>query len=325
MNNLFSTSWTPQNPINSYDPPYYVQVNNVDQWQELENVNKNYKGSVSYTSKEKNDDFPITHINWVSVSSSESWGSGVPLNGNNMHLKENVSFDILVDKKPEEDKELEEENLTWTSTTFQNNIRLPELVPKGVNIEEELTKQNLYKTELCKSWIDGGSCRYGEKCQFAHGPEELRPIYRHPKYKTEICKTFSTYGTCPYGKRCRFVHYTHGENPQSPTIDENPPSPTIDENPPPPTKELKKKSRKKTKVPKEKEHIETVAKKTLPEKLSEIERNEPEKETESKKKGSEKVSEISDQKKIEKESESIAKKNGSRLPFFQKLHKQSKW
>jgi len=37
---------------------------------------------VSYTSKEKNDDFPITHINWVSVSSSESWGSGVPLNGN---------------------------------------------------------------------------------------------------------------------------------------------------------------------------------------------------------------------------------------------------
>jgi len=49
-------------------------------------------------------------------------------------------------------------------------------------------------------------CKYGTKCQFAHGKHELRPVIRHPKYKTEICKTFHTNGTCPYGKRCRFVH-----------------------------------------------------------------------------------------------------------------------
>mmetsp|Transcript_22254 Transcript_22254/g.55822 ORF Transcript_22254/g.55822 Transcript_22254/m.55822 type:complete len:247 (-) Transcript_22254:139-879(-) len=54
-------------------------------------------------------------------------------------------------------------------------------------------------------------CRYGLKCQFAHGREELRPVMRHPKYKTEICKTFHTIGTCPYGKRCRFIHQTPGE------------------------------------------------------------------------------------------------------------------
>jgi len=51
-------------------------------------------------------------------------------------------------------------------------------------------------------------CKYGNKCQFAHGRHELRPVIRHPKYKTEICKTFHTNGTCPYGKRCRFVHNT---------------------------------------------------------------------------------------------------------------------
>jgi butyrate response factor 1 len=77
---------------------------------------------------------------------------------------------------------------------------------RNIDIEAELTKQNLYKTELCQSWMETGSCRYGTKCQFAHGKVEVRPVIRHPKYKTEVCKTFSTTGQCPYGKRCRFVH-----------------------------------------------------------------------------------------------------------------------
>jgi butyrate response factor 1 len=74
------------------------------------------------------------------------------------------------------------------------------------NIEQELSKQSLYKTELCRSFGDTGFCNYGQKCQFAHGEHELRPILRHPKYKTEVCKTFTTTGQCPYGNRCRFIH-----------------------------------------------------------------------------------------------------------------------
>jgi hypothetical protein len=35
---------------------------------------------------------------------------------------------------------------------------------------------------------------------------EMRLIDRHPKYKTEMCKTFWDKGTCPYGKRCCFIH-----------------------------------------------------------------------------------------------------------------------
>ena len=42
-------------------------------------------------------------------------------------------------------------------------------------------KLGLYKTELCRSWEEKGSCRYGAKCQFAHGEEELRTVSRHPK------------------------------------------------------------------------------------------------------------------------------------------------
>jgi len=78
--------------------------------------------------------------------------------------------------------------------------------PRNFDIEVELSRQNLYKTELCRSWVESALCKYGNKCQFAHGQHELRPVIRHPKYKTEICKTFHTNGTCPYGKRCRFVH-----------------------------------------------------------------------------------------------------------------------
>lgn len=68
------------------------------------------------------------------------------------------------------------------------------------------SKQNLYKTELCRSWMEKGICRYGHKCQFAHGEHELRNLNRHPKYKTEACRTFTATGNCPYGNRCRFIH-----------------------------------------------------------------------------------------------------------------------
>lgn len=63
-----------------------------------------------------------------------------------------------------------------------------------------------YKTELCRPFEEAGECKYGDKCQFAHGIQELRNLQRHPKYKTELCRTFHSVGFCPYGPRCHFVH-----------------------------------------------------------------------------------------------------------------------
>jgi len=68
------------------------------------------------------------------------------------------------------------------------------------------TASSRYKTELCRPFTEYTHCKYGEKCQFAHGPAELRSTSRHPKYKTELCKTYHTLGLCPYGHRCHFVH-----------------------------------------------------------------------------------------------------------------------
>ena len=63
-----------------------------------------------------------------------------------------------------------------------------------------------YKTELCRPFEENGYCKYGDKCQFAHGGQEQRSLSRHPKYKTEPCRTFHTVGFCPYGPRCHFIH-----------------------------------------------------------------------------------------------------------------------
>ena len=68
------------------------------------------------------------------------------------------------------------------------------------------TNSSRYKTELCRPYEENGTCKYSDKCQFAHGYHELRSLNRHPKYKTELCRTFHTIGFCPYGPRCHFVH-----------------------------------------------------------------------------------------------------------------------
>uniref|UniRef100_A0A8C7ZJL1 mRNA decay activator protein ZFP36 n=1 Tax=Oryzias sinensis TaxID=183150 RepID=A0A8C7ZJL1_9TELE len=63
-----------------------------------------------------------------------------------------------------------------------------------------------YKTELCSSYSSSGLCRYADRCQFAHGLQELHAPFHHPKYKTELCRSFHATGHCFYGSRCLFVH-----------------------------------------------------------------------------------------------------------------------
>lgn len=81
--------------------------------------------------------------------------------------------------------------------------------PSALNGSKLPVKCDRYKTELCRTYEENGTCRYGDKCQFAHGAAELRTVSRHPKYKTDLCRTFHTTGFCPYGSRCHFIHSLH--------------------------------------------------------------------------------------------------------------------
>ena len=44
-----------------------------------------------------------------------------------------------------------------------------------------IAKNGLYKTKLCRNYIETGKCKYGRVCQFAHGMKELR------KYSLCVC------------------------------------------------------------------------------------------------------------------------------------------
>ncbi|XP_022974010.1 uncharacterized protein LOC111472626 isoform X1 [Cucurbita maxima] len=54
--------------------------------------------------------------------------------------------------------------------------------------------KNQYRTDICRSWEDSGSCRFGHKCQFAHGKEELRPVHLPVKTKPKFGEPYLTHG-----------------------------------------------------------------------------------------------------------------------------------
>ncbi|KAJ7990344.1 hypothetical protein DPEC_G00299330 [Dallia pectoralis] len=85
----------------------------------------------------------------------------------------------------------------------------PLMPPPGLSISAGSLSPPMstrYKTEMCRTYAESGACKYGAKCQFAHGTDEVRGLSRHPRYKTEPCRTFHTVGFCPYGARCHFIH-----------------------------------------------------------------------------------------------------------------------
>ena len=73
-------------------------------------------------------------------------------------------------------------------------------------LEYKCNSSQKYKTELCKKFQNIGFCPYGNKCQFAHGKEELISKFHGVNYKKEKCKSFYQKGYCPYGNRCNFQH-----------------------------------------------------------------------------------------------------------------------
>jgi hypothetical protein len=75
-------------------------------------------------------------------------------------------------------KELRVKNSSTPSVSDSS----PESMDIDLIEEEQLQKKaidsRLYKTELCRSFNRTGYCRYGLRCQFAHGIHELRPSPR---------------------------------------------------------------------------------------------------------------------------------------------------
>lgn len=61
---------------------------------------------------------------------------------------------------------------------------------------------------MCKNFQETGKCKYGWKCQYAHGSTEMKSKTStgNRKYKTVLCQKFYTEGYCKYGARCTYRH-----------------------------------------------------------------------------------------------------------------------
>ena len=97
------------------------------------------------------------------------------------------------------------------TSDFANTLASANFKRTEAQRSPKLLNQTRYKTEICRSFEESGQCKYGEKCQFAHGLDEVRQTNRHPKYKTQMCRTFHSWGFCPYGPRCHFIHNEDAE------------------------------------------------------------------------------------------------------------------
>ncbi|KAL6338890.1 hypothetical protein AAG906_024041 [Vitis piasezkii] len=139
-------------------------------------------------------------------SSSDGLGS-LPSRGSPLSLVENLEVTPTPAVKVEEDV-LVMDGIMVESMAGMKGMRSVSSDSSGSSSAAAASGNGLYKTEICRSWEDLASCRYGAKCQFAHGKEELRPLRYSMRTRPEgnVCKQFAVTGTCPYGPRCRFSH-----------------------------------------------------------------------------------------------------------------------
>lgn len=122
-----------------------------------------------------------------------------------------TTLDYIVDSDLEfSDTESESSNSASRSSTLSSSpvdTTLSEDIDASLGDSAQGEKcVVLFKTEMCKSFVETGVCRYGKRCKFAHGEQEQRMVHRHPKYKTQICRNFKEKGSCPYGQRCCYRH-----------------------------------------------------------------------------------------------------------------------
>ncbi|KAL0208579.1 hypothetical protein P9112_011166 [Eukaryota sp. TZLM1-RC] len=82
----------------------------------------------------------------------------------------------------------------------------------GVNIIDDATsspRSQMHKTEFCNTYVELGSCKFGNKCVFAHSERELRGRKLHKRFKTTKCRNFHSKAAgyiCFYGTRCCYKH-----------------------------------------------------------------------------------------------------------------------
>jgi len=98
--------------------------------------------------------------------------------------------------------------------------------PPPQNLKGDPHRQAKVKTELCLYYLKDLPCPFGERCNYAHGWDELRfkklkelerngLIPNASQYRTHPCLNWITTGSCPFGQRCSSIHDPRAAGPTS--------------------------------------------------------------------------------------------------------------
>jgi len=175
--------------------------------------------SVKFNLQGLSNRFNLQHAKKASVESPTS-GSLIPTRSNTPDNYRNSNSDNVSDRDsvndslPENRRYVSASSINSTDSTVDSPTFEIDVKPKKKNFatseERRLFVEDYkrkYKTEMCKNWELRGRCKFGNKCCFAHGRNELKAkVLTHVKYKTKPCKQYHQTGYCPYGQRCQYLH-----------------------------------------------------------------------------------------------------------------------
>ena len=198
--NISNTNDTEKNEINSKlnsDKKHYLKSflneNPNDAPKKMENLEKTKK-SKKVNSNHKNDNNKLNEL----VNQNNNIHSNLENKAPRKYSSGGETSCTSEESTPKKNKAKKNNN----KKTFQkaNKNKIPF---KGESKDFKIK----YKTELCKYYEINGYCKYGDKCAYAHGKENLRSkVTNTTAYRTKKCQQFFEQGYCPYGNRCQFAH-----------------------------------------------------------------------------------------------------------------------
>mmetsp|Transcript_25441 Transcript_25441/g.55581 ORF Transcript_25441/g.55581 Transcript_25441/m.55581 type:complete len:955 (-) Transcript_25441:277-3141(-) len=88
--------------------------------------------------------------------------------------------------------------------------------PLPQNLRGDPFRSAKVKTELCRNFMSGKVCQFGDKCNYAHGEHELKytkllhlenaGLVDVEIFRTRPCITWMATGACPFDQRCLGLH-----------------------------------------------------------------------------------------------------------------------
>lgn len=99
--------------------------------------------------------------------------------------------------------------------------------PPPQNLRGDPFRSAKVKTELCRNFFTEKGCPFGDKCNYAHGEEELKftklvdleraGLIDIEIFRTHPCPTWVATGSCPFDQRCSGLHDPRVESEPSTT------------------------------------------------------------------------------------------------------------